>query len=97
MIGTVDAIAPNWPMSPVSCTITGLRRGGKERLTSLITLMNVIASPAPTSILAASPSRRSSAKAKTTWPHDMTRAPMTSMRLEPSLSTSTPTGICMTA
>ena len=47
--GTAAAICPNWPRMPVSCVISGARWGGNHSATSRSTLMNVIASPAPTS------------------------------------------------
>ena len=47
--GTALRIWPPWPASPVTCVISGTRRGGNQAVTSRSTLTNVIASPIPTS------------------------------------------------
>ena len=97
MSGTAEATAPSWPSSPVSWTISGLRRGENQTMTSRITLMKVIASPQPTSTRPPTASARFAETAKRSWPQAMTPAPISSIRLEPSRSTRTPTGICMPA
>ena len=48
VIGTAAAIAPVWPMVPVSCVNSGTRRTGNQVASSRSTQMKVIASPMPT-------------------------------------------------
>ena len=62
--GIADSTCPSWPMSPVSCVITGTRRAGNHATTTASTLMNVNASPAPTSTRAAMASGSRSASAR---------------------------------
>ncbi len=82
---------------PVSCDISGIRRAGNHAETSRSTLMNVIASPAPTSTLASNAVEKSVERASASWPAAMVSAPATSSRREPNRSSSTPTGICSAA
>jgi hypothetical protein len=81
----------------VSCVISGTVRPGNHTATNRRTLMNVIASPAPTSTRAATAAGTSEASASTSWPTAMVTAPARIMRREPSRSRATPTGTCRPA
>src|SRR5689334_10000852 len=95
--GNAATIWPACPSSPVSWVTSGARPAGNQAGISRSTLMNVIASPAPTSTRAASPSDRLLAVAISSWPPDMNTAPTTIMRREPTRSSTTPTGTCIPA
>ena len=82
---------------PVTCVITGTWRGANHAGTRRMTLMNVIASPAPTSTRATTAQPASSASASRSWPAAMTTPPVTSSSREPNRSMRTPTGICIAA
>ena len=60
---------------PVSCVITGTRRGGNHAVTTESTLMNVSASPVPTSTRAAMARGSEVASASTSWPAAIVNAP----------------------
>ena len=62
--GTADSTWPSCPTSPVSCVITGTRRAGNHAVITESTLMNVSASPMPTSTRAAMASGRVTANAR---------------------------------
>ena len=81
----------------MSCTITGLRRGGNHSATTRTTLMNDIASPSPISTRATIASRTSVTNANASCPAVMNAAPAASIRREPNRSSSMPTGTCMPA
>src|SRR5262249_2185168 len=50
--GAAAKIAPSWPTWPVTCVTTGACRTRNHKVTSLITLTNTVASPAPITALA---------------------------------------------
>jgi len=85
-------ISPAWPISAVSWVTSGARPAGNHSETSRSTLMNVIASPAPTSTRAASPAGTLPAWASSSSPAAISSAPATIIRREPIRSSSTPTG-----
>ena len=95
--GNAATTCPACPSSPVSWVTRGARRAGNHAGISRSTLMNVIASPAPTSTRAASPSDRLPAAAISSCPPAMSTAPATIMRREPTRSSTTPTGTCIPA
>ncbi len=96
-MGTAAMIAPSWPVTPVSCVITGTRRGANQVLTSRSTQMNVMASPTPTKTRATSAQAYVSANANPACASVRVMAPVRSMRRGPNRSSSRPTGICMPA
>ena len=85
------------PMRPATCAMTGPRLAGNQREPSRSTLMKVIASPQPSSARQASAAAYDSENAKPNWPAVKSTTPSVSTFLVPSLSTSSPTGICMPA
>ena len=82
---------------PVSWVITGTVRPGNHSDTIRSTLMNVIASPAPTSTRAATAVGTSSASPSRSWPAAIVSAPSRIIRREPNRSSATPTGTCIAA
>lgn len=85
------------PARPASWAISGPRRAGNQRVPSRSTLMNVMASPQPSSAREARAVPYDGEKAKPSWPAVNSTVPMASTFLVPSRSTSRPTGICMPA
>jgi len=88
---------PSWPMSPVSWVMTGARRGGNQAFTTRSTLMNVNASPAPTSARARKAAGSADASASVSCPAAMISPPTRISRRAPNRSSSNPTGTCSTA
>ena len=84
MSGTAATTAPSCPMMAVICSINGLRREENHIAMRRSTLMNVSASPLPSSMRASRAVGRSSAKAKMNWPTDMSAAPATSDGVSPA-------------
>jgi len=95
--GIADSTCPSCPTSPVSCVISGTRRGGNQATTTASTLMNVSASPAPTSTRAAMAKPSPSARARSSCPAAITSAPVTTSVRAPKRSSSTPAGTCRLA
>jgi hypothetical protein len=81
----------------VSCVINGTRRAGNQAPITDRTLMNVSASPAPTSTRAAIASGNAVATASSSWPAAMITAPTTTSERAPKRSSSTPAGTCRLA
>ena len=82
---------------PVSWVTSGTVRPGNHSPMTRSTLMNVIASPAPTSTRAAIAVGTSVASASTSWPAAIVIAPPRIIRREPNRSRATPTGTCRAA
>jgi hypothetical protein len=95
--GSADSTWPDCPIRPVSWVINGTRRGGNQAVTTDSTLMNVSASPAPTSTRAVTASGSVVARASPSCPAAMMSAPATISRRAPKRSSSMPTGTCSTA
>lgn len=85
------------PTRPASCATIGPRRAGNQREPRRSTLMNVIASPQPSSAREASAVPYVGENAKPSCPIVNSTTPKVSTFLVPSLSTIRPTGICMPA
>ncbi len=95
--GTADSTCPSCPTRPVSCVITGTRRGGNQAVTTERTLMNVSASPVPISTRAVTASGSVVASASTSWPVAIVNAPTATSVRPPNRSSSSPTGTCSAA
>ena len=91
------AIEPSWPKMPVSWVISGTVRPVNHMPITRSTLMNVIASPAPTSTRATMAVGTSVATARRNWPAAIVSAPARIIRREPNRSSATPTGTCSAA
>lgn len=85
------------PTRPASWATIGPRRAGNQRVPRRSTLMNVIASPQPSSAREASAMPYDGEKAKPSCPAVKSTTPRPSTFLVPSRSTSRPTGICIPA
>lgn len=85
------------PTRPANWATSGPRRAGNHRVPSRSTLMNVSASPQPSSAREASAMPYDGENAKPSCPAVNSTAPSASTFLVPSRSTSRPTGICMPA
>lgn len=85
------------PTRPASCATSGPRRAGNQRVPSRSTLMNVIASPQPSSARETRAVPYEGENAKPSWPMVKRTTPIVRTRLVPSRSTIRPTGICMPA
>ena len=81
----------------MSWVISGTVRPGNQKPMTRSTLMNVIASPAPTSTRAAMAVGTSVASASTSWPIAIVTPPATMSRRDPNRSSATPTGTCSPA
>ena len=95
--GAAAAIAPSWPVRPVSWVTIGACRTRNQTLTIRITLTKIIASPAPRTARAATAPPKDVLNAKTSCPAVISTSPTSSMAREPKRSSSTPTGTCMPA
>jgi hypothetical protein len=76
---------------------SGTRRGGNHAGTSRTTLVNVNASPVPTSTRPSAASPIECDSASTSWPAPMIAAPTATSRRDPNRSSSAPTGTCSPA
>ena len=81
---------------PVICTSTGARCAGNHVAMTRSTLGKTAASPAPMRTRARMPTLTTSANAMTPWPMAMRIMPSTMIGRAPNLSSSSPTGICIT-
>ena len=88
---------PELAESPVSCVISGTCRAGNQAATTESTLMNVNASPAPTSTRAAIASGSAVGQRQQQLARAMVSAPTTTSVRAPKRSSSTPTGTCRLA
>ena len=95
--GNEAAMAPTWPSCPVSWVMSGLCRVPNHRAATRITLTKIIASPAPTSTRARTPSSKVPTTEKSSWPPVIRASPVRIIRLDPNRSSSTPTGTCRAA
>lgn len=94
---TVVTRLPLIPARPVSWATSGFFAAGNQRAAIRSTLMNVIASPQPSTAREASAGPKASEKAKASCPVLSSRTPSSRTLRGPNRSTSTPTGICMAA
>ncbi len=81
--GPAAAIAPSWPVSPVSCVTIGAWRTRNHTVTSRITLTKTIASPAPSTARDATAAANDSEKAKPSCPTVISDSPQISIAREP--------------
>ena len=77
--------------------ISGLCRSPNHSATTRMTLTKIIASPAPTSIRASTPSSNVPTTANSSWPPVIRASPVRMSSLEPYRSSRTPTGTCSAA
>jgi hypothetical protein len=82
---------------PTAVVIFPPRSGGNHAGTSRMTLMNVNASPTPSTMRADNASGGECATASMTWAAPISSDPVMMSRLEPYRSISTPTGTCSVA
>ena len=80
---TAETTNPSWLIGPVVVVIFALRCGGNQAGTSRITLMNVSASPMPSTTRAAYASGSDAANANIAWAPAMTSEPTTTSRFDP--------------
>ena len=97
VIGAAATIAPSWPSVPLSEVRNGIRRPVNQLLTSRSRQIQVIASPAPTKIRAATAAPYDSASANPACASVSVTAPVSITARGPNRSTSRPTGTCMPA
>ena len=80
---TAETTKPNWLSGPVAVVTFALRCGGNQAGTSRITLMNVSASPTPSTARAAYANGSAAAIANIAWAPAMTSDPTTISRFDP--------------
>ncbi len=94
--GAPATTAPRFPASIVTPDSVAKRFAGNQSAETLRIAMNATATPMPTSVRPIAASSQAGASANNSDPAAATSEPTARMRRGPSVSASTPTGICST-